>query len=130
MNTILMIYCLYQNVTFILFPFLKPISFHLYVFLSYFPSVFLLCNVVARKSMYSPSLFLCNTAAMAFHVELSGRLSHTDECVSVKEPEWLSLLLAQGRNKRRPPTPVRKLAQAPPIGHKHHRFRRTNSLRS
>ena len=30
----------------------------------------------------------------------------------------------------KPPTPLRKLAQAPPIGHKHYRVRSTNSLKS
>lgn len=34
------------------------------------------------------------------------------------------------QKQTKPPTPARKLAQAPPTGHKHDRVNRTNSLKS
>lgn len=64
-----------------------------------------------------------------FHVSSPAAILTQMNVFLWKEPEWLSLLLAQRRNKQTPPAPFRKLAQAPPIGHKHHRVRSTNGLK-
>lgn len=64
-----------------------------------------------------------------FHVSSPAAILTQMNVFLWKEPEWLSLLLAQRRNKQTPPAPLRKLVQAPPIEHKHHRVRSTNSLK-
>lgn len=77
--------------------------------------------------LHSP--FLCSSAPMALSCEFTGRHSHTDECVSVKRAGMAvtSPGTAEKQTNPPPPAPLRKLAQAPPIGHKHYRVRSTNS---
>lgn len=82
----------------------------------------------ALKSIYT----LPSCAAQhpwPFHVSSPAAILTQMNVFLWKEPEWLSLLLAQRRNKQTPPAPLRKLAQAPPIGHKHHRVKSTNTLK-
>lgn len=81
--------------------------------------------------LHSP--FLCSAAPLALSCEFTGRHSHTDECVSVKRAGMAVTSLGTVEKQTNPPpqpsAPLRKLAQAPPIGHKHYRVRSTNSLK-
>lgn len=82
-----------------------------------------LCCVCTEVDVQSA--FLCNAGPIGLSSEFSGRLfSHRWMCfceragMAVTSP-------GTAEKQTKPPAPLRKLAQAPPIGHKHYRVRST-----
>lgn len=74
--------------------------------------------------------FLCHTAPVALSSEFSGRLFSHNRWMCFSERAGMAVTSAGTAQKQtKPPAPLRKLVQAPPITHKHNRVRSTNSLK-
>lgn len=97
------------------------------------PCSWLCLHLVFCIEVHPHSPFLCSAAPLALSCEFTGRHSQTDECISVKRAGMAVTSTGTVEKQTNPPclppsAPLRKLAQAPPIGHKHYRVRGTNSL--